>query len=393
MLKIKCVSFSNIDGKLILFVLYNLAYVFYMTGYLPRMINLILLSVFVLWNGVEVIYKNKGKIGSKLCFWNETKGIMFAVLLIAVVSIVIQIIHLNIDLSLFSYYLYLIIPITTAFVWINNTNESQRFIYFYVFFARFLLSFILNNFGKLSVNAISSITFGDSFSSKFETSDAHCFFLLMLVFLAYKKRTAAIFSGLLCMLCFKRLCFILTPILFFAFRFIPRKKPSEKLIKILTLVFIISPIIIYFISQNVQVISNSLGLDIDKFASGRFSLIQYAVDGMQGSYNGYGSISAYLEKHPYGEYIQITDVHCDVLRMLFETTIIGVSSFFIYFFKLAKKNYLVLIIVCYFSLEMVVSHFVDVLAVWLILYMFCAMLGIDETSNECLVIKHSNDYT
>ena len=363
---------SQIDGNLILFILYNLAYVLYMAGYIPRSINLILLAVFILANAGDLLFRTKGKLGSRLCFWNETKRMLFSFFAFAIISLIIQIIHMNVDLSLASYYLYLIMPLIAAFVWANNVKEDKQFIYFYVFLGRFILSFLLNNAGNISANAIRAITFSNSLSSAFESSDAHCFFILMIIYLYNNKKVLAIISGILCMLCFKRLCFVLTPVILICYRFIPRKEVSKKLILLSAIIFTISPLAVYYLTNNITVISSSLGIDLDLFSSGRFSIINYVISNI-GQYNGYGSIASFLDKHPYGIYIRVAQMHCDVLQILLETTIIGIGIFFYNLFGIAKFDYTRYLLVLYFAVEMVSSHFVDVLAAWMILYMFCAM--------------------
>ncbi|SET02247.1 hypothetical protein SAMN04487771_1003100 [[Clostridium] aminophilum] len=361
-----------IDSKLILFFLYNLAFVLYMAGYIPRYVNLMLLAIFIIVNGGEVLKKSKGKIGKKMCFWKETKLMMTSFLAFAIISFIIQIIHFRIELSLITYYLYLVTPLIAAFVWVNNVKKEKLFLYFYVFLARFILNFLLNNAGNISINAISAITIRDSLSSAFESSDAHCFFILMIIFLYYERKTLSIICGLLCMLCFKRLCFILTPIILICYKWIPRKEVNKTLIDVSTVVFIISPLVVYYLTQNLISISSALGIDLDLFSSGRFSIINYVMNNID-QYNGYGSISAYLDQYPYGFFIRITQMHCDVLQIFLETTILGVAIYFYNLFRISRIDYTRYIIVLYFAIEMVFSHFVDVLAAWMILYMFCAM--------------------
>lgn len=364
---------SRIDAKLILFILYNLAYVFYMLEYIGRSVNLALLLLFVMYNTVDLLHRSRFVLRkSKSVFWNDTKGMLGTFLVFAIISIIIQIYHKDLELSYASYYLYLVLPVVAAFTWANTVESNKMMAYFYVFLGRFILYFLLNNLPNLSLSAISMITFNDSKSSIFESSDAHMFFILMIIFMSQNKKIPAWISGLFCMLSFKRLSFILTPIFLIFYRLLPEGRVNKKAVNICKFIFIISPFIVLFLFNNIKLINSTFGIDLNSFSSERFTLIEYVMKNMK-FFNGYGSITDFMTNNPYGDYITVCYMHCDVLQLYWETTIIGVVLYFYNFLNIGKHDYMRFIIVLYFAFEMLTSHFIDVLAAWIILYMFAAM--------------------
>lgn len=375
---------KQINCKLLLFTLYNLTYVLYMIGLIGRYVNLSLLFIFVLVNSIDLLRKTKGVLRkTELSFWSQTQGMLFSFFVFAMISVVVQVVHGSIQISYLSSYVHLLLPLIATFVWANTTDANNQMAYFYVFLARFVLNFLINNIGQLSISAISTISFSDSMSSAFESSDAHCFFILMIIFLHRKKRWPAIISGLFCMLCFKRLCFVLTPIVFFTYHLWAQKKPSKAFINILKFGFSLSPFIVLFIINNADMLSDTIGIDIDLFASGRLSIIRYVMNNLE-TYNGFGTISAFLQQQPWGTYISVSQMHCDLLQIFLETSLIGVVVYIWNLFEIGKYDLVRCFLVLYFAFELLTSHFMDVLAVWLLLYMFCASLDCEEKKREVI---------
>ena len=370
--------------RILLFIVYNLTYVMFTQGYINQSINLAVLFCIVLFNLVSLFVKFNGTFKkAQLYFWDESKLMLFSVLTFAIISLIIQISHKRIELSYLSSYLYLILPVLFAFTWVNTEKSENLMIYFYIFLGRFILSFLLNNINNLSINAIKMISFSDSQSSMFESSDAHGFFILIIVFLSKNKKVAAWVSAAFCLLTFKRLSFILTPVLLLGFKFISQKMPSKGVVRICKCFFIVSPFILSFLLKNVVTINEMFGLDLDLLTTGRFSIVSYVLDNMK-EFNGFGSISAFMKEHPWGQYITVTQMHCDVLQLYFETTILGVIVYFNNLFNMGKKDYIRFFLILYFAFEMLPSHFIDVLYVWMLLYMFMAMQDTQQDNKNTI---------
>lgn len=377
----------HIDFGVLLFSLYNLFYVFYMNGMVGRSLNLVVMVILIAYFGIKVGVKTKGKLKlNQMYFGKEFIWIGKSLLVILVISLLEQLVYMNIKLEYTSFYLYIVIPWLFAFLWANSVKPEHRMIYLYIMFSRFVLSFVMNNLGSISVNSIMAISFSNSMSSMFESSDAHCFFILMILFLICEKRVLAIISGILCMLCFKRLCFILTPVLFFGYRFLADKTAGKHLLIASKIVFIVSPVIIILIVNNAEQISSILGFELDFFASGRISLVRYVLTRMD-RYDGFGAISAFMAKNPWGAYARIQQMHCDMLQIYLETTIIGLAAYVNSLFNLVRKNLIVYFLVLYFALEMFTSHFIDFLAAWVLLYMVIIVLNYTNTEERADTLK------
>ena len=366
---------KHIDFGEFLFALYNLLYVLYMNGTVIRSLNLAVLILLITYYGIRTVVITNGKLDfSKMDFSNEFIGIARSIFVFLTISILKQSINLNLRLEYASFYLYLIVPWLFAFLWANNVTSENRMTYIYIMFARFVLSFTLNNLSNISLNAIREISFSNSLSSIFESSDAHCFFILMILFLYSEKKALAFVSGLLCMLSFKRLCFILTPVFFLGYKFFSNKKASKDLVSTSKIIFMVSPIIILTIVNNEEQINSMFGIDLNYFTTGRINLIKYVLYNME-AFDGFGAVSAFMVKKPWGTYHKIISMHCDVLQIFLETTILGLGFYINSVFNLVRKNMIVYILVLYFAIEMTVSHFIDFLAAWMLLYMVIIILN------------------
>lgn len=363
-----------IDYKLILFIAYNLAYILYSKGYIRQSINFAIIILLIMINLFEMLRRNDYKLNFKtLVFGKDFLTMMRCMLVFGIISIIIQIANRNIRLDYLSSYFYMIMPLLFAITLVNNTNKQKLMLYFYVFLARFLIDFFISNAGSLTFSAIRMISLNNTQSSIYESSNAHGFFMLMIIFLWFDKRLLAYISGLFCMLCFKRLCFLLTPVILIIWKFFAKKKPNKVLVNSSMAFMFVSPILIDFIVNNSEWINNKFGININRLTTGRLSIISYVMNNI-GSFNGFGSISAFLKEHPWGwgNIAATTQMHCDILQLYYEVTLLGVVVFFYCLFKISKKNYASLFLCLYLSAEILTSHFIDVFFVWLLFYLFIA---------------------
>lgn len=368
----------KINFKLLLFVLYNFAYVLYMIGIIPRIVNLALLLVFIISCLYKyIIERNKILFTEKDLFKTEFFSALKIVGFFLLVSIIIQIYHHDYQRYLFNEILYNLIPPVIAFFWINTTEKKDCFPYFVVFFLRTIFYFILKNKNNFSLDNIMMISWNDSKSSVFEIVLAHDFLFLEIIFLYFKKEKFAIISLIFCLLSFKRLSFILAIIILILY-YVLRKKENilnnsvNKLLLIITLLFfcIVPFFIQWLISDNGISFFYSKGIDLNKFTTGRTNIVRYVINNIK-YFNGYGS-SDYFMEHSFGVYALLGSMHCDTLKLYYEVTEIGVIIYFFEMLKIARKHYLIFFMLFYLFLEVTVSHFLDQLSVWNMFFMFAA---------------------
>ena len=389
--QLRFVSTGYHNIKFSVFLLYNMAYVFYMLGYLNRNIYLMLLFLFLALSVFEYVVKNKGVFGKKGdFFWHEFLRAMLIVAVFLSISLCIQIYHGGVQGFLFTELLYNLIPPAVAFFWINTSRKEERYTYFVIFLLRNVLYFFVANMGKLSLSNILSISWGNSKSSIFETPYAHDFFFLEIIFFYFKKKKLALLCMILCMINFKRISFILSVFVFifcmlleyskkFQLFFSKFKHVDIRVRCIVLLIMCIMPFLIDLAISDAGLafFNENFGIDLDDFTTGRVGVIRYTIKNI-GFFNGYGSSDNFLRNSINPTYRLLGSMHCDVLRIYLETTMIGVFVYFKELIEIAKKSWLIFGMLMYLFMELLFSHFIDVLGVWTMFFMFTAMVYAEQ---------------
>lgn len=395
--QLKLVSTGYHNIKFVIFLLYNMAYVFYMLGMLNRILYLGLLMLFLAICIFEYIVKNEGVFGKKKdYFWHEFLRAMFIVLVFFCISVCIQLYHGGIKGFLFSELLYNVIPPAVAFFWINTSYKEERYTYFFVFLLRNVLYFVIANIGNFSLSNILAISWGDSKSSIFETPYAHDFFFLEIIFFYFNKKKLAMLCMILCMLNFKRISFILSLCVFgfclllehdkkIRLYFEKKRNVRSQIRYMLLIVLCIMPFVISFAVSDagLRFFDNVLGINLDEFTTGRVGVIRYTIKNI-GFFNGYGSSDSFLKNSINPTYQVLGSMHCDILRIYLETTMIGVIVYFKEMMEIAKKSWIIFGMLMYLFMELIFSHFINALGVWIMFFMFAAMIYAEK--KECMKV-------
>ena len=365
-----------------------------MLGYISRTVNLSLLVVFIGLNLLEYMKKNNWILLSrKDLFRSEFIDSMIIVFAFLMISLVIQIYNKEFRTYLFSELLYNILPPLVAFFWINTTEKNERYTYFILLLVRNLIYFVFANIGSFTLANILAISWNDSKSSVFETPYAHDFFFLEIIFLTFGKEFIAVICMILCMLNFKRISFILSGIVMIAYILLKKNKKvksilsnsfplNKKICFIILFVLCLLPMCIEWLNsaKGQETIYELFQLNLNDFTTGRTGVMNYVVNNI-GHFNGYGSSDYFMENSPNETYRLLGSMHCDILKIYLETTIVGVIVYFGKLIKIARKNWIVFLMLVYMIFELVFSHFIDVLSVWMLFFMFTAMIyaenGID----------------
>lgn len=371
------ISKRYFNRRIMLFALYNIVYVLYMIGKLPRSANLVSLSLFTIVCLFDVIPKRKYR------FLNEIKLIMIPIIVMIGISLIKQVYYNDFSLSRMTNILYLVLPAVDAFAIVNTVKDREELKEFvYIMFIRMGVLFLLQNWGNFSLNALRTITFRDSSSSVFESSMAHELFFMVIIFKYLNKNKLAIISGILCMLCFKRLSFLLTLLVLIFYDRIPQNKDVKKWIIVFAKgFFIVSPLIIIFLVSKTGStwFLNTFGVDLNVFSTGRMFYINLVHSRMD-HIAGYGATHEFLAKVIGDQYV--TSIHCDVVRITWECTIISLILYINNMIELVKKNYVLFFMMMYCLFECVISHFMEGMTAWLLIYIFVYIVKTDkEPSN------------
>lgn len=368
-----------------LFTLYNLLYAFYMGGVLPRMIYMASLLLVTMFSGTVVAlrYRRSGAVRKTLLMALLIPVVFFAI------SLIYQTSNTDFQGYLITELLYFIVPPIVTYAGVDILNDKEYHILFYIVFAKLVLFFLLKNRSTLSLSLILNISFSNSDSSAFEMLIAHDFFLMMILFTFFRKPLAALLSFGMCLITFKRLPFLLAIcfLLFIAviqflwlcgFRSIKRrltnwilKPPSRKFVGLVTIGFLLAPIVmkLTYSPLGAALFRNLLHMDLNKFTSGRYNIVNYALE--NAVVNGLGSITHFYENFG-GKYVDIGNMHCDVLRLAMEVTYFGFGFYALMLTKLFRRNRLSFYFLCYAILELMFSHVADNLNLWTLLYLVLA---------------------
>lgn len=373
--------------KLFIFLMYNVAYVLYMAGYINRTINLAILSIFLLMCIYQYFFNRRSGVKKKVTFGKEFKAAMAVVVAFFIISGIIQLVHGNVQTYLLSELLYNIIPPVLAFFWINTTDYEELKPYFYIFFIRSLFNFILRKGSNFTLQNIMSISWSNSKSSVFETPLAHDFIFLEIIFLYFKKTKIATISTLLCLLSFKRISFILAVLILIGYHALRRSNVAKNYIqrgvckKTMVITFVIMcimPLILnWMVSSSGLSYFRKKGIDLNEFTTGRVGIIQFVNKNIP-YYNGYGSSDHFLTTSGITTYVKLGSMHCDLLKLYYEVTIVGVIIFTYCMIYIAKRKKIIFFMLIYLFMELISSHFLDVLSVWNMFFMFAAYVYLRE---------------
>ena len=370
-----------------LYIAYNFVYAFYMLGLFTRMMYLSLLFVY-LGTMVLVYLKKKDYIifDKNDKFRSEYKNAMIIAASIAIVSIFLQLYYRDYCTIFLSHMLYLIIPATLAFFWINTTEEDERYTYFVIQFIKNVVYFVFANHANLTLSNILAIKWSDSKSSVFETPYAHDFFFLEVIFLYCGKTVPAVACMILCMLNFKRISFILSGIYFIGwiivkhrkriYDFIVEKRQINPILLLtMGIVLCIIPIVekILVSDEGLAFFYQQFGISLNDFSTGRVGLIRDAMYSMP-YFNGFGSTTEFMRTHALKTMRELGSIHCDWLSLYMETGIIGVVVYTACMLRIGNKNVIVFCLMCYLFLALITTHFFDDLGVWILFYMFASFV-------------------
>ena len=255
--------------------------------------------------------------------------------------------------------LYFFVPLFLSFFLINVRKGSVDKCISYVFWA-ILIAFIIEFRDKLTLTNILSINFLNSYSP-FEGELAFLSMLLVVYYSWKGERFKKIGSLVICFLSFKRITMIFS---IFAFVFMKalRNKTVNSLKRyqwIIIAIFIAVPVAMNIIcSDSFATFFHSMtGIDFNLFVKGRFLAMSVAFNDYQIA-GGLGSVRVFLSEYfrnYFNTNIRTYDLHCDIVRIYLECTILGLFSHVFAYVKSAKSP-ATLFLIFYILLECCVNH-------------------------------------
>lgn len=260
---------------------------------------------------------------------------------------------------------YLTMPALYVFC-IVNLDESDNFDYYvdWIFYT-FCFSFVyIAKITSFTPANFMSISFSASYSP-WESGLADAFLICFFYYYTrkqWKKCGLAIFLNILS---FKRLHLVFMVIYMIIERFLKNKPVPKSVEYIVKALFIISPLLVYAATEDsfANWFEASFGMDLNGFTMGRFNQINFIND-LGENMTGLGMTHYMLTKYDFA----IHRLHCDILRILIETTVVGLVVFVNGFVNVARRNQKCFSLMVFFLVVMISSTCMENTYYWMLIY-------------------------
>lgn len=260
---------------------------------------------------------------------------------------------------------YIFMPAFYVFV-IINLDDSDNFDYyidwiFYTFTINFILIAGIHSF---TVSNFMSMSFADSYSPwESGLADAYC--ICFYYYFMRKQWGKCIVSLILNIMSFKRLNLIFTVFVLLFGRFLKDKPVPRPVRYIFKTILVVSPLLVYLATEDsfATWFESAFGMDLNGFTMGRFNQINFIND-LDENMTGLGMTHLMLVQHDF----DIKRLHCDVVRILLETTIVGLSVFVNNYVNIGKRNQKSFAIVVFFLIVMITSTCIENTYYWMAIY-------------------------
>ena len=264
---------------------------------------------------------------------------------------------------------YLVVPYLMVFIIINVDQNQNRDFYFDTLLIGHIILFFYKFADILDLEHIKQISFVESFSP-YESVTAHIFTLLFYYYYVKKKKVRCLLALIFGILSYKRLHVVFAVFVLLFGASLRKKVVSYYLERIVKVIFISSPLVLYAVltDQFATWFQGTFKVDFGQFTMGRFDQLREVVTTDITNY-GLGSIKYYLDSK--GAYINI--LHCDILRILIETSFVGLIIFVFAYFNVARKSIYSMVLMVFIFLIMFSSTVINGFLGW-----FVVFLSIDE---------------
>jgi hypothetical protein len=264
---------------------------------------------------------------------------------------------------------YLIVPYLMVFIIVNVDENPNREFYFDSLLIGHIVLFFYKFAGILDMEHMKKISFVNSFSP-YESVTAHIYTLLFYYYYVKNKKVRCLLALFFGILSYKRLHVVFAVLVLLLGWCVRKKIVGFYMENIVKVIFISSPLFLYAIltDQFATWFLATFKVDFGQFTMGRFDQLREVVTADITNY-GLGSIKYYLDSK--GAYINI--LHSDIMRILIETSFVGLVVLVYSYFNVAKKNIYSLILMIFIFMIMFTSTVINGFLGW-----FVVFLSIDE---------------
>ena len=285
---------------------------------------------------------------------------------------------------------YLTMPFIMVFVIINVDQNQNREFYFDTLLIGHIILFLYQFADILDFEHIKKISFVNSYSP-YESVTAHIYTLLFYYYYVKNKKVRCLLAMIFGILSYKRLHVVFIVLVLLLGWSVRKVKVNIYFENIVKWLFISSPLVLYALltDQFAAWFQATFHLDFGQFTMGRFDQLREVITTDITNY-GLGSIKYYFDNHR----AYIDRLHCDIIRVLIETTIIGLIVLVYAYFNVAKKNIYSMILMIFIFLIMFSSTVLDGFLGWFVVFLSIDEFNRTEVSDKNLcVMKRQVDGT
>ena len=283
---------------------------------------------------------------------------------------------------------YYYTPLIFIIVYSQISNEQDVETILNYLFVLYVIVFLKNFAGQLTLANIKSISFANSYSP-FESELAFVFLIFECFYLYMGKRRNAIFSLILCILSFKRIS-MLASMAFFIFSkwIVVKKAVNKKIVIVTTVMFVLLPVLTCLILNDTLEawFYQTFHVTLNEITLSRSSRIEAAINSGQIKY-GLGSVTTYLTKYLnalHGSNFSNRNLHNDLVKIYLECGILGSIVFTYIYMKAASVSRMLFVMMCYIFFECYFNHLFGAGStdIWILIYLIMSIAGMTTRNAE-----------
>lgn len=283
---------------------------------------------------------------------------------------------------------YYYTPLIFIIVYSQISEEQDVETILNYLFVLYVIVFLKNFAGQLTLANIKSISFANSYSP-FESELAFVFLIFECFYLYMGKRKNAIISLILCILSFKRIS-MLAAIVFFIFSkwIVVKKAVNKKIVIVTTVVFVLLPVLTcLMLNDTLEAwFYQTFHVTLNEITLTRSSRIEAVINSGQIKY-GLGSVTTYLTKYLnalHGSNFSNRNLHNDLVKIYLECGILGSIVFTYIYMKAASVSRILFVMMCYVFFECYFNHLFGAGStdIWILIYLIMSIAGMTTRNAE-----------
>lgn len=283
---------------------------------------------------------------------------------------------------------YYYTPLIYIIVYSQISEEQDVETILNYLFVLYVIVFLKNFAGQLTLANLKSISFANSYSP-FESELAFVFLIFECFYLYMGKRKNAIISLILCILSFKRIS-MLAAIVFFIFSkwIVVKKAVNKKIVIVTTVVFVLLPVLTcLMLNDTLEAwFYQTFHVTLNEITLTRSSRIEAVINSDQIKY-GLGSVTTYLTKYLnalHGSNFSNRNLHNDLVKIYLECGILGSIVFTYIYMKAASVSRMLFVMMCYIFFECYFNHLFGAGStdIWILIYLIMSIAGMTTRNAE-----------